>query len=150
MASLKTNTKIENESENSKISENISQNSTEKFAKLFKQRKLLFQEFNLDEDANKFKEYEEVKISTKYELKPLVEYFKDFSENYFKEDSSEFKDFNLSENKFAKRISLDEYALLKNRSQLTGENLMIKLRANSILKALELDFHRKSFTCGNN
>ena len=91
-----------------------------------------------------------VKISTKYELKPLVEYFKDFSENYFKEDSSEFKDFNLSENKFSKRISLDEYALLKNRSQLTGENLMLKLRANSILKALELDFHRKSFTCGNN
>lgn len=131
------------------MSENNSQNSTQKFVKLFQQRKLLFQEFNLDEDVNKFKEFEEVKISTKHELKPLVEYFKDFSENYFKEDSSEIKDFNLGENKFSKRISLDEYALLKNRSQLAGENLMIKLRANSILKALELEFHRKSFTCGN-
>ncbi len=142
------NPKIEDKSENSKISEKNSEKSTEKISKLFEQRKLLFENFKLNEEGNKFKEFEEVKISTKHELKSLAEHFKDFSENSFKEDSSEVKEFKLSENKY-KRNSLDEYALLKARSQVIGENLFMKLRANSILKALEMDFNRKSFTCGD-
>ncbi len=128
-----------------KVSQDEQKNS---YSHLFHQRKKLFENFSLNEE-NKFKEFEEVKFSTKKDLKPLMDYFKEFTENYFKEDSDS-KEFKLSEYKIiSKRNSLDEYAFLKsNSSNIPDENFIMKIRANSILKALELDFHRKSFTFG--
>jgi hypothetical protein len=156
---LKTTQKICENTKNSNVqisnidpysnSSNSISDSTATTENLFNQRKKFFANSSLNEEV-KFKEFEELEISTKKDLKPLMDYFKNFAVSNFKEDS-ELKEFKISQHQlFNKRNSFDEYAFLKsNSSDYNNSSFLSKMRKNSILKALEIEFNRKSYAYGN-
>jgi len=139
---VKKSCKYENsEKKNSKNSEK---------SEIFVIRKILNEKKDsLLEDETKSKEFEASQIKMKKNLKHLLDYFKEFSKEYFM-GKYDFSDFKLEHQDYEKKLnSQNEYNFIRAKSNFEL-NSLDKSRNNSILKALEIDFKRKfsiSFEC---